>query len=80
MQTQFTLHCIPWQARAPMLQQVRALACEIGLLSRSEAQTDLLPARPGVKRKWQGHGLCAYYAAWNCRTHGRFAARRSGTN
>jgi hypothetical protein len=40
MQHSFTLHCIPWQARAPMLKEVRASAYNMGLLTQAETQTD----------------------------------------
>jgi hypothetical protein len=40
MQNPFTLHCIAWQAGAPLLQEVRAAACEIGLLNQSEVIAD----------------------------------------
>lgn len=40
MQNPFTLHCIAWQAGAPLLQEVRAAALEIGLLNQAEVLAD----------------------------------------
>lgn len=40
MQNPFTMHCIAWQAGAPLLQEVRAEACGIGLLNQSEVLPD----------------------------------------
>jgi hypothetical protein len=45
MYNKFTLHCITWQAGAPLLQQVRAAACKAGLLSQIEAQPDEMDER-----------------------------------
>ena len=33
----FTVHCIPWQAGAILLQDVRDTACKMGLIDKSEA-------------------------------------------
>lgn len=40
MDNQFTLHCIAWQSGAPLLQEVRAAACGIGLLNQVEVLPD----------------------------------------
>ena len=40
MDNQFTLHCIAWQAGAPLLLETRVAACEIGLLKLDEALPD----------------------------------------
>lgn len=40
MHIPFTMHCIGWQACAPLLQEVRTEACVIGLLNQSEVQPD----------------------------------------
>ena len=40
MQDSFTLHCVTWNARAAMLEKVRATAYEMGLLTQAEAQTE----------------------------------------
>ena len=42
MDNQFTLHCIAWQAGAPLLLEIRVAACEIGLLSLDEVMPDEL--------------------------------------
>ena len=40
MQDSFTLHCVTWNARAAMLEEVRATAYRMGLLTQAEAQTE----------------------------------------
>jgi hypothetical protein len=45
MDNLFTLHCIAWQAGAPLLQEVRAAACEIGLLNQAEVAPDEMDER-----------------------------------
>jgi GNAT superfamily N-acetyltransferase len=40
MHNPFTMHCIAWQFGAPLLQEIRAEACEIGLLIHSEMLPD----------------------------------------
>ncbi len=40
MQNSFTLHCIPWRARAPLFKEARTTAYKMGLLSRAESQCD----------------------------------------
>ena len=40
MDNQYTLHCIAWQAGAPLLLEIRLAACEIGLLSMDELLSD----------------------------------------
>lgn len=45
MYNQLTLHCITWQAGAPLLQQVRVAACKAGLLTQIEAQPDEMDER-----------------------------------
>jgi adenylosuccinate synthase len=45
MRNPFTMHCIAWQAGAPLLQEVRAEACETGLLNQSEAIPDEVDER-----------------------------------
>ncbi len=40
MQNTFTLHCITWQARAPMLMEIRTTAHAMGLLSLEEAKAN----------------------------------------
>ncbi|MFZ2163817.1 MAG: GNAT family N-acetyltransferase [Sideroxyarcus sp.] len=45
MDNQFTLHCINWQAGAPLLLEIRLAACEIGLLSLDELLPDEMDDR-----------------------------------
>jgi GNAT superfamily N-acetyltransferase len=45
MDNQFTLHCIAWQAAAPLLLETRLSACEIGLLSLDELLSDEMDDR-----------------------------------
>jgi hypothetical protein len=45
MDNQFTLHCIAWQAGAPLLLEIRMAACEIGLLSLDEVMPDEMDDR-----------------------------------
>jgi hypothetical protein len=45
MDASFTLHCVSWNKGASLLQEVRASACEIGLLSPDEALTDEVDER-----------------------------------
>jgi hypothetical protein len=45
MDNQFTLHCIAWQAGAPLLLEIRVAACEIGLLSLDEVMPDEMDER-----------------------------------
>jgi len=45
MDNQFTLHCINWQAGAPLLLEIRLAACEIGLLSLEELLPDEMDDR-----------------------------------
>ena len=40
MQHSFTLHCVPWQARAPLFKEIRTSAYEMGFLTQAETQTD----------------------------------------
>ena len=40
MQDPFTLHCVTWKARAAMLEEVRAEAFHLGLLTLAESQTE----------------------------------------
>jgi hypothetical protein len=40
MQDPFTLHCVKWNARAAMLEEVRAEAVRMGLLTEAEASTE----------------------------------------
>ena len=42
MNNPYTIHCIAWQAGAPLLQAFRAAASDIGLMDKSEAQNDKL--------------------------------------
>ncbi|MGC2049570.1 MAG: hypothetical protein WA635_13300 [Gallionella sp.] len=42
MESAFTMHCITWQAGAPLLQEVREKASELGLINQSEAHADEL--------------------------------------
>ncbi len=42
MNNPFTVHCIPWQAGAPLLQNVRVTASEMGLTEKSGALADKL--------------------------------------
>jgi len=42
MNNPFTVHCIPWQAGAPLLQDVRVTASEMGLVEKSGALADKL--------------------------------------
>jgi hypothetical protein len=39
------MHCIAWQSGAPLLQEVRAAACGIGLLNQSEVFPDEVDER-----------------------------------
>jgi len=45
MHEPFTLHCVTWNARAAMLEKVRAEAYSLGLLTQAESQTE--PADKG---------------------------------
>lgn len=40
MHDPFTLHCVTWNARAAMLEEVRAEAYHQGLLTQAESQTE----------------------------------------
>jgi hypothetical protein len=40
MQDAFTIHCIPWEAASPLLQNVREAANSIGLINKSELHVD----------------------------------------
>jgi hypothetical protein len=40
MQNSFTVHCIPWNAGAPLLQEIRVAASEMGLMGKGDALTD----------------------------------------
>jgi hypothetical protein len=40
VQSAFTVHCITWQAGAPLLRDVRASACEMGLFKVMDLLTD----------------------------------------
>jgi hypothetical protein len=40
MQDAFTLHCVTWNARSAMLEEVRAVAYRMGLLTQAEARTE----------------------------------------
>lgn len=42
MNSQFTIHCIAWQAGAPLLQNLRAAASKMGLIDQAEALSDQL--------------------------------------
>ena len=42
MQNAFTVHCIPWKAAAPLLQEIRVAASEMGLMGKGDALTDNL--------------------------------------
>ncbi|MDD5300269.1 MAG: hypothetical protein PHD65_07220 [Gallionella sp.] len=42
MQNTFTVHCIPWQAGAPLLQAIRVAASKTGLMDQAKAQADKL--------------------------------------
>lgn len=42
MQNAFTVHCIPWKAGAPLLQEIRVAASEMGLMGKGDALTDNL--------------------------------------
>jgi adenylosuccinate synthase len=62
MQNPFTMHCIDWQFGAPLLQEIRAEACEIGLLNHSEVLPDDvdLRSRHAVALGTNGRGIgCA---------------------
>jgi GNAT superfamily N-acetyltransferase len=45
MDNQFTLHCIAWQAGAPLFLEIRLAACEIGLLSLDALLSDEMDDR-----------------------------------
>lgn len=40
MRNAFTVHCIPWEACAPLLQEVRVAASELSVISHVDALTD----------------------------------------
>lgn len=42
MQNAFTVHCIPWQAGAPLLQDIRMAASKTGLMNQANAHADKL--------------------------------------
>jgi hypothetical protein len=42
MQNAFTVHCISWKAGAPLLQEIRAAASDMGLVGKGDALTDNL--------------------------------------
>ena len=42
MQNAFTVHCIPWQAGAPLLQAIRATASKTGLMDQAKVRADKL--------------------------------------
>jgi GNAT superfamily N-acetyltransferase len=56
------MHCIAWQAGAPLLQEVRAAACEIGLLNPIDVLPDELDmqSRHALALGTNGRGIgCA---------------------